>query len=241
MQLVSDAVDHRGLGRDRQLVVLGHRPQLGRGLDHDLADVGRTPRVLTPRIRARQQQQVTDQPAHSPSRTQRRLGRLRLLAVELLGEQVEVRQHARQRRPQLVRGVGDELALAIEHRLGIRLGSVERRQHALQRVRQLGDLVFGLGVGEAKPRITGAADLPRRRGQLLDRRHRPLGHEQAGQQRQYGAAEHSEQQEDLHAGERLVDRVLRDRVQQRDQVVARLQPHMPLRHQVAGFAHAGGC
>jgi hypothetical protein len=99
MQLVTDAVDHRGLGRDRQLVVLGHRTQLGGGLDHDLADVGRAARVLTPCVSARQQQQVTDQPAHPPSRAQRRLGRLRLLAVELLGKQIEVRQHARQRRP----------------------------------------------------------------------------------------------------------------------------------------------
>ena len=36
VQLVADAVDDRRLGGDRQLVALGHRPELGRGLDQDV-------------------------------------------------------------------------------------------------------------------------------------------------------------------------------------------------------------
>ena len=43
-----------------------------------------------------------------------------------LGEQLEVREHAGQRRAQLVRGVGDELALARERRLGLAARGVER-------------------------------------------------------------------------------------------------------------------
>ena len=63
-------------------------------------------------VGAREQQQVGDQPAHPAARAQRGGGGLALLAVQRLLEQLEVGQHRRQRRAQLVRGVGDELALA---------------------------------------------------------------------------------------------------------------------------------
>ena len=96
-------------------------------------------------VGAREQQQVADQPAHPAGRAQRRLRRLRLLAVELLGQQLEVREHAGQRRAQLVRGVGDELPLAVEHRLGLAARGVERAEHPLERARELGHLVVGLG------------------------------------------------------------------------------------------------
>ncbi len=42
-----------------------------------------------------------------------------------VGEQLEVGEHARQRRAQLVRGVGDEAALAGERRLGLGVRLVE--------------------------------------------------------------------------------------------------------------------
>ena len=151
---------------------------------------------VAPRVGAGQEQQVAHQPAHPPGRAQRGLGRLGLLAVELLGQQLEVGQHAGQRRAQLVRGVGDELALAVEHRQGVAARGVERREHSLQRPGQLGDLVLGLGMGDAAARVPGALDLPGGVGQLDDRAHRPRA-VQPGQQRENRAAEHPEQQEDL--------------------------------------------
>ena len=63
----------------------------------------------------------------------------------VLLEQLEVGEHRRQRRAQLVRGVGDELALAVQRRLRLAARVVERREHRLQRAGQLGDLVLGLG------------------------------------------------------------------------------------------------
>ena len=65
---------------------------------------------------------------------------------ELLLEQLEVGQDARERRAQLVGGVGHELALALERRLGLAPRGVELAQHVLQRVGQLADLVVGHGA-----------------------------------------------------------------------------------------------
>ena len=108
-----------------------------------------------------------------------------------------------------MRGVGDELALALEHRLGLAAGGVERAEHALQRPRQLVDLVVGLGTGEMEAGIAGPLDLARRVGQLGDRPHRPLSRPQAREQGQDGAAEDAQDQEDADAGDRLVE--VRDR------------------------------
>ena len=83
--------------------------------------------------------------------------------------QLEIRQHARERRAELVRGVGDELTLAVEHRLGVRPGGVERAEHPLERPGGLGHLVVGLGTGETAARVPRALDLTRRLGQRGDR------------------------------------------------------------------------
>ena len=81
----------------------------------------------------------------SRSATRRRIRRLersaeaaasRCSPSQRLLEQLEVGQHGRQRRAQLVRGVGDELALARERRLGLRARVVERVQHRLERRRR---------------------------------------------------------------------------------------------------------
>ena len=69
-------------------------------------------RRLAAGVGAREQEQVGDQPAHPARRAQRGGGGVALLAGQLLLEQLEVGQHGGQRGPQLVRGVGDELALA---------------------------------------------------------------------------------------------------------------------------------
>ena len=81
------------------------------------------------------------------------------------------------------------------------------------------------GMGEAAARVAGALDLPGGVGQLGDRPHRPLGGRQAGEQREHGAAEHAEQQEELHPGERVVDVGERPGVEQRD-LAGRAAPPM---------------
>ena len=84
------------------------------------------------------------------------------LAVEHLGEQLEVREHARQRRAQLVRGVGDELrAGARASPRSPRARASSAREHAVQRARQLGDLVVGAGAGARAWRGRGCCAISR--------------------------------------------------------------------------------
>ena len=102
VKLVPDAVDHRRAGADRQLVPVGHRAQLGGRFDEHLGEIGRSARLGAPGVGAGEQQQVSDQPAHPARRPKRGLGGLGLLAAELFGQQLEVGEHARQWRAQLV-------------------------------------------------------------------------------------------------------------------------------------------
>ena len=192
MKLVSDPGDDGGLGTDRELVVVGHRAELGGCLDQHLAKVSRLARRQPLRVGPSEQQQVSDQPPHPPRRAQCRLGGLGLFAAQLLVQQLEVGEHACQRRSQLVRGVGDELPLAVEHRLRVAARRVKRAEHPFERLRQLGDLVIGLGPRHLPARVTGALDLARGVGQLDDRAHRAGRDEQAGDQRRDRAAEDSQ-------------------------------------------------
>ena len=219
VQVVADALDHRRLGIERDLVILDARSELGGGVGETLGEVGRTPRLQAADVGARQQQQVGDEPAHAARRAQRRLRRFGLLAVEFVGQQLEVGQHARQRRAQLVRGVGDELALARERRLALGAGRVQRPEHRFERARQLGDLVLGLGVGDAQRRVARALDLTRCLCQLDDRTHRALGDEQAREHRQDRAAEHAATEEDPHLADRLVEVGQRLRVNEQARAV----------------------
>ena len=159
-------IDDRRVDVERDLVVGAHRPELAGRLDDDLGEIARLARDHARGVGARQQQQVGDQPAHALRGAQRRARRLALVAVQRFGEQLEVGEHARQRRAQLVRGVGHELALAGEHRLGLRAGGVELAQHSLQRARELGDLVVGLRLGHAAGGVARARDLGGGRGEL---------------------------------------------------------------------------
>ena len=143
MKVVAHTGHDRRLGVDRELVVLGHRTELGGRLEQHVGEVGRAAGHGSAGVGAREQQQVADEPAHPPGGAQRGLGSIGLLAVELLGEQLEVREQAGQRRAQLVRGVGDELPLALERGVGIGARGVERYR--------------------ASPRRSGPAPRPRRR------------------------------------------------------------------------------
>ena len=193
------AIVASGWRGDRDVVAVGDRLELARGLGDHAGDVDRLVAGDAAGVGAREQEQVGDQPAHPPRGAQGGGGGLALLALEHLLEQLEVGQHGGQGRAQLVRGVGDELALAREGRL--RLGSrlVERVEHPVQRAGELGDLVLGLRVGDAARGVAGALDRARGLGQLGDRSHRAARGGEAGQQRERGAAEHAEPDEEAHA------------------------------------------
>ena len=96
MQLVARAVDP-GAGRrvDRDVVVAGHRLELGRRLGHHLGEVDGPVRRLAAGVGAGEQQQVADQAAHAPRGAQGGGGGLARLAGQLLLEQLEVGEHAR--------------------------------------------------------------------------------------------------------------------------------------------------
>ncbi len=137
---------------------LADRAELAGRLDDDLCEVARLAWHDAADVGAREQQQVGDQPAHALRGAQRRARRFALVALQRFGEQLEVGEHARQRRAQLVRGVGDEAPLAREHRLGLAARRVELAEHALERARQLGDLVVGERLGHRQRGVARARD-----------------------------------------------------------------------------------
>ena len=92
--------------------------------------------ISRPGVGAGEQQQVGDQPAHALEERRAEAAASCCSPSQRLLEQLEVGEHRRQRRAQLVRGVGDELALARERGLGLGAGVVERVQHRLQRRRR---------------------------------------------------------------------------------------------------------
>ena len=103
--------------------------------------------------------------------------------VEHLFEQLQVRQHRGQRRPQLVRRVRDELALTRQGRLRLRRAPVQRVEHPVQRPRQLGDLVLAPRDAESGARGRGCA-----RSSARSRSARRSGSSRAGRSRRRRAA-----------------------------------------------------
>ena len=190
------------VGVDRELVLAAEGAELGGGVEHHLRQIDRLARGGAADVAAREQQQVGDQPAHAPRGAQRRARRVALVAVQRFRQQLEVGEHARQRRAQLVRGVGDEAALAVEHRLGLGVGVVERLQHPLQRAGELGDLVVGLGLGDRGAGVLRAGDLRRGRGERRDRLHRAAGDRRPASSASAGAGERAEHQQQLDARDR---------------------------------------
>ncbi len=66
-------------------------------------------------------------------------------------------------------------------------------------LRQLGDLVVGLGMGDRQRRVARARDRARGVGEPRDRRHRARRGGEAGEQRERRAAQHAEAEEHAHA------------------------------------------
>ena len=184
-----------------------------------------------PRVGTGQQQQVGHEPPHALRGPQRCAGSLALLAVELVGQQLEVGEHAGEGRAQLVRRVGHERALARQHALGLGARGVQRLEHALQRAGQLGHLVVGLGMREPPAaRVARTLDLAGGAGQLGDRGHRPPRDRQPGEQGERRAGEHADDEEQPHLVDGPVDVreracELEDRLpEQRDDDRMRLDP-----------------
>ena len=128
------------------------------------------------------------------------------LAVERLGQQLEVGEHARQRRAQLVRGVGDEL------RAGARASPRSRRARRRARASMPSSVrassatsssAVGWGTCGDGSRVRSISRA--RRGQRGDRRHRAARDRQPGEQRQRRAAEHAEEQEERDARDGRLD------------------------------------
>ena len=94
-------------------------------------------------------------------------------------EQLEVGEDRGQRRAQLVRGVGDELALAVQRALGLVARGLEAVEHGLQRAGELGDLVVGRGLGQRLDGVAGALDVVRGGRERGDRGHRAAAEQDA--------------------------------------------------------------
>ncbi len=133
-------------------------------------------------------------------------------------QHLDVRAQARQRRAQLVRGVGDELPLAADRRL-------QRAEHRVEGARQPRDLVVGgrrldveqpphaaadgaaRGLGHVDPprQIAGRPHVLDRRRQLLDRPQRGPRDDAAERRRQRDPADAHQHQHEREPVERAVD------------------------------------
>ncbi len=181
------------------------RRRLGDGVAGDRGEVHGCVRLLAAGVRAREQQEVGDEPAHAPRGAQRGLRRLAALAVELVGEQLEVREHARQRRAQLVGCVGDELALAQQRVLGLQARILERLEHLVEGARELADLVVARRLRDVPAGVARPGDVARRRGEGRDRAQRALRQGESSEQREQRSGEHAEREERAHACDGLLE------------------------------------
>ena len=147
------------------------------------------------------------------------------LVGTVAGEVGGVPAQRRQRRPQLVGGVGQEPPLRIARPL-------QRRQHLVQRDGQLLHLVLAAGRRQAPRRVGGAADLGGVGGQLLQRAQHPAGDGQGERHRHRGRCQAGEQRQLTQPVERAVHLVggRRDHHRAaRQQVPRRRRPAAPRR------------
>ncbi len=134
-------------------------------LEHELVEIDRTRRYIALAVVGPcQHQQLVDEVLEVADACQRlgshvedgsRIGRLRL----------EQRAHARDRRPELVARVGDELALAVD-------GDVEPLEQLVQRLGQTVELVARTRLVHPAVQIAGA-DRVDRPAHRVDRAQRP--------------------------------------------------------------------
>ena len=107
-----------------------------------------------------------------------------------------------------MRGVGHELALAVERVLGLAARGAQLAEHGLEGVREVGDLVVGLGLGQGHVGVARAGHLAGGAGEAGDGPHRALGHVEAAEKGEQRAPDHAEREEDAHAADRARDGAL---------------------------------
>ncbi len=97
-----------------------------------------------------------------------------VLRVELaaLEQHLDVRPQARNRRAQLMRGVGDQLALGAHRLVERRAGALQPVEHGVEAPGELADLVVGVDP-DAPAQVLGLADVLGRLGDLAQRREHP--------------------------------------------------------------------
>ena len=127
-------------------------------------------------------------------------GGLAALAVEHVGQQLEVGEDRGQRRAQLVRGVGHELALAVQGALGLLARGLQAVEHGLQRAGELGDLVVGRAAGGATCDGSRVRSMSRAAAvSAATGSHRAAAEHDAAEQREQRAAEDAGGEEEADA------------------------------------------
>ena len=135
--------DHRGAdARDHVAFRVGRARIADRVVDHRREVDGRAVE-RPPLIEPREQQQVVDEQSHAPClvldaphREQHVLAR----HVGIALQQLRVAAHRRQRRAQLVRRVGDEMAETLLHRLALGEGALDLTEHLVECQTEAADL-----------------------------------------------------------------------------------------------------
>ena len=196
-----------GARRDADQVVAGDGLELAGRLGDDLGEVDGRVRGGAAGVGAGEQQQVGDQPAHAAAGAQRGGGGLARLALQLHLEQLEVGQHGGERRAQLVRarrrrtGAGARASPRSRRAPRRARGACPR---ACARARTPRRSASGWGMvsdGSRVRSISRAASVSRGIGAIARR-----GGGEAGEQRERGAAEHAEAEEDADAVRRRLRR-----------------------------------
>ena len=165
-----------------------------------LGEVDRRVRRLAAGVGAREQQQVGDQPAHPARGAQRGGGGLALLARRAspraargwpAPRSAACAARARRRRRTRAGARASPRSPRAPRRARASIASSVRASSATSS--------SASGRGIRTRRVARALDLARGGGQLGDRLHRAARGGEAGQQRERGAAEHAEAEEQLHA------------------------------------------
>ena len=172
----SQVHSHPGVARPR-------RRQRDRDEIGELDVVAVSGGVASPRASACSPSQQRDEPAVL---RQRVLDHLRALRDRHLGMAAERRQvglHARQRRAQLVPGVGGEAPRRRQRALAIGRRAPEPREHLVEARRQRAQLGRPVVAGHAAVEVLGARDAGGRAAQAAQRAQRHVGREPGAQRR----------------------------------------------------------
>ena len=110
-----------------------HQRQVATQVGQQVREVDRLGLHRRSGVLARQRQHLCDQPLHPTQLPAHDVEALAPGVIGLAAQQVELAARDRDRGPQLVRGVGDELALALE-------GALEAVEHPVERVGEAADL-----------------------------------------------------------------------------------------------------